>query len=46
MVIKEMLGASEAGDVAADLYQFSGRFNKENTLGFLTAFAAAEGSLP
>lgn len=41
-----MLGASEAGDVAADLHQFSGRCNKENTLGFLTAFAAAEEFTP
>lgn len=46
MVIKGMLGAREAGDVAADLHQFSGRFNKENTLSFLTAFAAAEGFTP
>lgn len=32
MVLKGMLGASEAGDVAADLHQFSGTFNKETPL--------------
>lgn len=46
MAIKGMLGASEAGDVAGDLHQFSGRCNTEKTLGFLTAFAAAEGLTP